>query len=157
VSLTHRYGGEVVSGLGRESWEGEERVVKSQVSLAYACNSSYSGGRDQEDRNLKPAWANSLQDPISKKITKKRAGGVGQGVGPEFKSALLTLPTPPPPKRKGSSVPAQVEVHLQCWNPDIAGCWCSRNSFPLGAATLLSHLCLQLVFPSPSERLSLGI
>jgi hypothetical protein len=35
---------------------------------------------------LKPGWANSLRDPISKKtITKKRAGGVAQGVGPEFK------------------------------------------------------------------------
>jgi hypothetical protein len=92
VSLTHRYGGEVVSGLGRESWEGEERVVKSQVSLAYACNSSYSGGRDQEDRNLKPAWANGSRDPISKKpITNNRAGGVAQGEGPEFK------PWYPPP------------------------------------------------------------
>jgi hypothetical protein len=29
-------------------------------------NPSYSGSRDQEDHLLKPAWANSLQDPISK-------------------------------------------------------------------------------------------
>jgi hypothetical protein len=37
-----------------------------------ACNLSYSGGRDQEDRRLKSALANSLQNPISKKaITKK--------------------------------------------------------------------------------------
>jgi hypothetical protein len=34
---------------------------------------------------LKPAWANSSQDPISKKLIKKRAGGVAQGVGSEFK------------------------------------------------------------------------
>jgi hypothetical protein len=34
---------------------------------------------------LKPGQANSSQDPISKKIIKKRAGGVAQGVGPEFK------------------------------------------------------------------------
>jgi hypothetical protein len=35
---------------------------------------------------LKPAWANSLQDPILKKTHyKKIAGGVAQGVGPEFK------------------------------------------------------------------------
>jgi hypothetical protein len=32
---------------------------------------SYSGRRDQEDQGLKPAWANSSRDPISKKpITK---------------------------------------------------------------------------------------
>jgi hypothetical protein len=32
-----------------------------------ACNPSYSGGRDQEDRGLKPAQAKSSRDPISKK------------------------------------------------------------------------------------------
>jgi hypothetical protein len=53
----------------------------------HACNPSYSGGRDQEDPSLKPAQANSSGDPISKKtLHKKRAGGVAQGVGPEFKS-----------------------------------------------------------------------
>jgi hypothetical protein len=50
-----------------------------------ACNPSYSGGRDQEDRSSKPAWANSSQDPISKVPNTKRAGGVARGVGPEFK------------------------------------------------------------------------
>jgi hypothetical protein len=35
---------------------------------------------------LRPAWANSSRDPVSKKpITKKRAGGVPQGVNPELK------------------------------------------------------------------------
>jgi hypothetical protein len=51
-------------------------------------NPSYSGGRDQQDHGLKPAQANSLQDPISKTpIThaKKKAGGMAQGVDPEFK------------------------------------------------------------------------
>jgi hypothetical protein len=57
------------------------RVNISQVLVAHACNPSYSGGRDQEDHVLKPAWANSSWDPIFK----KRAGGVSQGVGPEFK------------------------------------------------------------------------
>jgi hypothetical protein len=34
---------------------------------------------------LKPVRANSSQDPILKKtLHKKRAGGVAQGVGPEF-------------------------------------------------------------------------
>jgi hypothetical protein len=40
--------------------------------VAYACNPSYSGGRDQEDCGSKPAQANS-------------SGGVAQGKGPEFK------------------------------------------------------------------------
>jgi hypothetical protein len=57
--------------------------------VTHACNPSYSGGRDQEDCGLKPAWANSLHEPISKKPTtkkkKKRAGGVAEGVSPEFK------------------------------------------------------------------------
>jgi hypothetical protein len=33
--------------------------------VAHACNPSYSGGGDQEDRGLKPVPANTLQDPIS--------------------------------------------------------------------------------------------
>jgi hypothetical protein len=40
------------------------------------------------DFGSKPAWANSLQDPLQKNlITKKekRASGVVQDVGPEFK------------------------------------------------------------------------
>jgi hypothetical protein len=54
--------------------------------VAHACNPSYSGGRDQEDQSSKPARANSLQDPISKKpIMRKGAAGVAQGAGPEFK------------------------------------------------------------------------
>jgi hypothetical protein len=55
--------------------------------VAHACNPCYSGGRDQEDCSLKPAQGNSSRDFISKIPTtkKKRAGGVAQGVGPEFK------------------------------------------------------------------------
>jgi hypothetical protein len=53
--------------------------------VAHACNPSYSGGRDQEDHGLKPAQANSLRDPISKNPSQKMAGGVAQGLGPEFK------------------------------------------------------------------------
>jgi hypothetical protein len=46
---------------------------------------SHSGDRDQEDCGLKPAWENSLQEPILKKTQhKKRSGGVAQGVDPEF-------------------------------------------------------------------------
>jgi hypothetical protein len=35
--------------------------------VAHACNPSYSGDRDQDDQGLKPAQANSSQDPILKK------------------------------------------------------------------------------------------
>jgi hypothetical protein len=54
--------------------------------VAHIYNPSYSGGRDQEDLDSKPAQANSSQYLISKNlITKKKAGGVVQGIGPEFK------------------------------------------------------------------------
>jgi hypothetical protein len=50
--------------------------------VAHVCNPSYSGHRDQEDRSLKLAQVNSLQDLILKKTHyKSRAGGVAQGVG----------------------------------------------------------------------------
>jgi hypothetical protein len=38
---------------------------------------------------LKPAWGNNSQDPISKIPNTKGAGGVAQGVGPEFKPQYL--------------------------------------------------------------------
>jgi hypothetical protein len=61
------------------------------VLVAHACNSNFSGGRDQKDRGSKPTWANSsARDPISKKNpSQKRAGGVTQGGGSEFKLQLL--------------------------------------------------------------------
>jgi hypothetical protein len=49
--------------------------------MAHANNPSYSEGRDQEDCSLKPAWANGSWNPIL-----KRADGVTQGIGPEFKN-----------------------------------------------------------------------
>jgi hypothetical protein len=39
--------------------------------VAHACNPSYSGSRDQKDLSLKPAQANSSQDPISKTLLQK--------------------------------------------------------------------------------------
>jgi hypothetical protein len=44
--------------------------------VAHTCNPSYSGGRDQEDGGSNPAWANSLQDPISEK--KKSQKGLAE-------------------------------------------------------------------------------
>jgi hypothetical protein len=52
-----------------------------------AYNPSFSG--DEEDSGLKPAWANSLGDPFSKIPITKRAGGVAQDLGPEFKPQYL--------------------------------------------------------------------
>jgi hypothetical protein len=42
--------------------------------VALTCNPSYSGGRDQEDHDLKPAQVNSLRDPILKKKTFRKIG-----------------------------------------------------------------------------------
>jgi hypothetical protein len=56
------------------------------VPVAHPCNPSCSGDRDQEDQGSKPAKANNLWDPISKKKpSQKRADGVAWGVDPEFK------------------------------------------------------------------------
>jgi hypothetical protein len=40
--------------------------------MVHTCNPSYSGGKDQEDHGLKPAWANSLRDSILKKSNTKK-------------------------------------------------------------------------------------
>jgi hypothetical protein len=62
-----------------------KNLCTSQVSVAHACNPSYSGGSNQEDWGSKPAQANSLRNPNVKIPDTKRTGGVAQDVGPEFK------------------------------------------------------------------------
>jgi hypothetical protein len=57
----------------------------ARSSRPNACDPSYSGGRDQKDFSSKPAQANRPWHPISKHPSEKRAGGVAQGIGPEFK------------------------------------------------------------------------
>jgi hypothetical protein len=42
------------------------------VLVAHAYNSSFTGGRDQEDRSSKPAQGNSSGDPILKKTLHKK-------------------------------------------------------------------------------------
>jgi hypothetical protein len=55
------------------------------VLVAHACNPSYSGSRDQ-DGSSKPTLGKQFEKPHLEKIHhKNRAGGVSQGVGPEFK------------------------------------------------------------------------
>jgi hypothetical protein len=52
-----------------------------QVPVAHACNPSFSIGRDQEDRSLKPAHA-EFKRPYLKKIpSQKRAGRVSDSSG----------------------------------------------------------------------------
>jgi hypothetical protein len=56
----------------------------SQALEVHTYNPSCSGGRDQEDRGSKPAWANSSRDPILKNPShtkKNSAGGGAQGEG----------------------------------------------------------------------------
>jgi hypothetical protein len=54
--------------------------------VAHAYNSSYSGGRDQEDHNSKPAQANSSTRPYLEKLFTKI--GLAQGEGPEFQTLV---------------------------------------------------------------------
>jgi hypothetical protein len=50
--------------------------------VAPTCNPNYSGSRDQEDHGSKQ----TVRETLSRKNpSQKRAGGVTQGVGPEFK------------------------------------------------------------------------
>jgi hypothetical protein len=47
---------------------------KSQALVAHNCNPSYEGGRDQEDRSLKPAQADTSVRPyLEKTLYKNRA------------------------------------------------------------------------------------
>jgi hypothetical protein len=49
--------------------------------MAHSCNPSYSGGRDQEYQNSKPAQANRSRDPILKKPFTKKGWWSAQSVG----------------------------------------------------------------------------
>jgi hypothetical protein len=54
--------------------------------VAHTCNPNYSGGRDQEDHDLKPALQIAPKT-LSQKTghQKKRTGRAAQGAGPKFK------------------------------------------------------------------------
>jgi hypothetical protein len=68
-----------------QPWANSSQDLISKITNTHSCNPSYLGGRDQEDCSLTPAQANSLGEPILKNPLQKRADGVAQGVGPEFK------------------------------------------------------------------------
>jgi hypothetical protein len=58
------------------------KITYCRALVVHTYNPSYLGSRDQEDYHLKPAQANSLQDPILKTpITNKggKRGGGGRG------------------------------------------------------------------------------
>jgi hypothetical protein len=58
------------AAISKSRTEAGPEETNPRMAVAHTCNPSYLGGRDQEDRDLKPAKANSLRDPISN-ITKK--------------------------------------------------------------------------------------
>jgi hypothetical protein len=55
------------------------------VLVAHTFNTSYSGGRDQEDHGSKPAQATVCKILSQKNLSQKRTGRVAQGEGPEFR------------------------------------------------------------------------
>jgi hypothetical protein len=103
----------------------------TRALVAHACNPSYLGGRDKGDCGSKPAQANSSRDPSWKTLHKNRAGGVAQGVGPEFK------PQYPPP------------THTQKANGRVALYFCTPGrwvphfiTFPMSSVLCYSITCL---------------
>jgi hypothetical protein len=61
----------------------DRREVEGQMSVAHP---SYLGGRNQEDQCSKPAQQKGHEILSQKNPSPKRAGGVAQGEGSEFKS-----------------------------------------------------------------------
>jgi hypothetical protein len=47
-------------------------IVRSQAPVVHPYNPSCSGSSDQEDRGSKSAWANSLREPILKKLITRK-------------------------------------------------------------------------------------
>jgi hypothetical protein len=70
-----------LSPLKKRRWR-STRVSFYQALVAHTCNPSYSGGSDQKDHCLKPAQANSSQNPIWKYSKQTRAGGAAQVAPP---------------------------------------------------------------------------
>jgi hypothetical protein len=76
--------------------------------VAHFYNPSYSGGRDQEDHGLKPAWTNSLQEPILKiSITKIELVELLK-----VKALNSNHCNPPPPQKKKKN---SKEIDQRSW------------------------------------------
>jgi hypothetical protein len=50
----------------------DRKVNTGQLPMAHTYNPNYSGGRDQEDRNSKPAQVNSSRDPSLEKALHRK-------------------------------------------------------------------------------------
>jgi hypothetical protein len=66
--------------------EKQHKEMSSQGLVAHTCNPTYSGGRDHDDLSSKPSRQIVPETLSQKNHSQKRAGGVAQGVDPEFKS-----------------------------------------------------------------------
>jgi hypothetical protein len=74
---------------------------RSWVPVTHTCNPSYLGGWDQEHCCLKPDWASTSLDSISKITSVKWTGGVAQAVEPILcKHKALSSNSSPTKKRK---------------------------------------------------------
>jgi hypothetical protein len=93
--------------------------------VAHAYNPSHSGGRDQEDRGLKPAGQIDHKTPITEKKTlhKKSAGRVAQSVGPEFKHQYCKKKK----KKKNQKVPHEPVIPLLRISPKEIKLVCQRD------------------------------
>jgi hypothetical protein len=107
--------------------------IKDQMPVVHNCNPNYSRSSDQEDCGSKPAQANSLQDPILKKKSQKRAGGVAQVVEhlPTKCEALNSNPITkkhikPRTNRENTANTFENPLCLQSYSPSKEKC-----SFPL--------------------------
>jgi hypothetical protein len=85
----------------------------SQVPVAYACHPSYFRGWDGEDLGLRPAWANSYWDSISKIAAAKWIGGVAQAVEHLFCKRKILHTNSRPTKKKKKKKKKREGVHLK--------------------------------------------
>jgi hypothetical protein len=80
-------------------WEFKQPWIKilylTPVLVAHACNPSYLGVRDREDRGSRPAAVNKVRPYLKNTQHKKRAGGVAQMVQhlPSKHKALSSNPS----------------------------------------------------------------
>jgi hypothetical protein len=93
--------------IPRERWPIASRVQPHWVPVVHACNPSYMGGQDQEDHGLRPAQANTSQDPIYKIPRAKWNGSKSRWWSACFASVRPWNQTPQSTKKKKSSDPTE--------------------------------------------------